>query len=131
MRLRIPRSKWLRRGLPMGVALAGLLALGTSPAQASDTCVNLGNGRLCIAITPVNQQGAVQVIYTKTGGPEIYGHLAWNVPGGGDHGSPDIWMTAGHTYYNTWSTWVGPGYVQGIIWTDLYGRLTTGYIKVN
>jgi len=129
--MRIPRSKLLRRYLPLGIAVTGLMALGISPAQAADKCTELGNGRLCVAITPVNQQGAIQVIYTKTGGAPIYGHLAWQTPGEDDHVSPDISMTAGHTYYHTWPTWVGPGWVEGVIWTDRYGRLSTGYVKVN
>jgi len=129
--VRIPRFKWLKHSLTLGVAVAGLMALGVSPAHAVDKCKDLGNGRLCIAVTPVNQQGAIQVIYTKTGGPAVYGHLAWQVPGEDDHVSPNISMTAGHTYYHTWPTWVGPGYVEGAIWTDRYGRLSTDYVKVD
>ncbi|MEV4450352.1 hypothetical protein [Streptomyces mirabilis] len=129
--MEIARSALMRRALVLLSALGGVIALGASPAQAADKCVNLGNGRLCVAITPVNAQGAIQVIYEKTGGAPIYGHLAWQVPGGDDFVSPDISMTAGHTYYHTWPTWVGPGYVEGALWSDRYGRLSTGYVKVN
>ncbi|MGW3124698.1 hypothetical protein ACWDBW_47750 [Streptomyces sp. NPDC001107] len=128
--MRMKQRRWLRRFSVLLTALAGVITFGYSPAQASDTCENLGNGRLCVAITPVNAQGAIQVIYTKTGGPIVYGHLAWATTSSGDYGSPDIYMSAGNTYYHTWPTWVGPGYVQGVIWTDRYGRLDTQYVKV-
>ncbi|MFJ9736562.1 hypothetical protein [Streptomyces sp. NPDC101166] len=123
------QRRWLQRIVMLLTVLAGIITFGYSTAQASDTCKDIGNGRLCVAITPVNAQGAVQVIYTKTGGPIVYGRLGWNTKTAGGFGSPDIYMWAGHTYYHTWPTWVGPGYVQGVLWTA-DRRFATDFVKV-
>jgi hypothetical protein len=106
----------------LSCAAAATLGLVT-PASAQEVgitdttqCTDLRNGRLCITITPVNQQGSIRVSYQKKAGTAIRGHLEWINPAGTTFKSPDIWMNAGNTYYHTWPTWVGPGCNQGVIY---------------
>ncbi len=102
------------------MALSGGVAqatgTGAEGVAANPACTDLRNGRLCISITPVNQQGSIRVSYEKKTGTPIYGHLEWVNPAKQTFKSPDIWMYAGNTYYQTWPTWVGPGCNYGVIY---------------
>ena len=107
-----------------GVAQAA--GSGSEGVAANPACTDLRNGRLCISITPVNQQGSIRVSYEKKTGTPIYGHLEWVNPANQTFKSPDIWMYAGNTYYQTWPTWVGPGCNYGVIYnaTDRESSVT-------
>ncbi|MEU6156251.1 hypothetical protein ABZ816_40400 [Actinosynnema sp. NPDC047251] len=121
-----------KKGLVVAFALA-VVALSGGMAQATPTgsagtasgsvgtldttqCTDLRNGRLCITITPVNQQGSIRVSYQKKSGTSFYGHLEWVNPAGRTFRSPDVTMSAGNTYAHTWPTWVGSGCNRGVVY---------------
>lgn len=95
-------------------ALAGT-STGVAHADTGD-CTDLRNGRLCISITPLHQNGKVVVSYRKNAGGSFTGHLEWENPAGQVFKSPDVQMVAGRFYSHTWPTWVGPGRNRGIVY---------------
>jgi hypothetical protein len=102
--------------MAMSGGVAQAAESGSESVAANPACTDLRNGRLCISITPVNQQGSIRVSYQKKAGTPVYGHLEWVNPANQTFKSPDIWMYAGNTYYQTWPTWVGPGCNRGVIY---------------
>jgi hypothetical protein len=84
-------------------------------APINSSCVDLGNGYLCLYISPVNQQGQIQVTYEKYAGNPFVGHVAWQNPSGSVFGSPDVAMSSHHIYSQSWPTWVGPGCNYGVL----------------
>jgi hypothetical protein len=78
--------------LAMSGGVAQAAAADSAGILANPSCVELRNGRLCISITPVNQQGSVRVSYVKRSGTPVYGHLEWVNPANQTFKSPDIWM---------------------------------------
>jgi len=114
------------------IGLTGGIAHAADPAgvtAAPPGCTDLRNGRLCITITPVNQNGRVVVSYEKKSGSSFIGHLEWENPAGRVLKSPDIQMVAGGFYYHTWPTWVGPGRNRGIVYNKSAGESSyTPYI---
>ncbi|WP_329049470.1 hypothetical protein OG738_42075 [Amycolatopsis sp. NBC_01488] len=83
--------------------------------EDKNSCVDLGNGYLCLYISPVNQQGQIQVTYEKYGGNPFVGHVAWQNPSGSVFGSPDVAMSSHNIYSQMWPTWVGPGCNYGVL----------------
>lgn len=88
---------------------------GKNSTQAGPACVNLGNGSLCLYVSPVNQQGQINVTYEKTAGSSFLARVVWVNPAGTRFNGPYEQMSYHHIYGNVWPTWVGPGCNYGIL----------------
>jgi hypothetical protein len=112
----------------MAAVLAMVTTAVASPAEASQgnkinyvpgtrppVCKNIGNGDLCIFITPRNAQGFVRVFYTKHKGPVVTADLVWrNLPRGPVWGSKPVPMVVRpQPYSQDWPTHIAPGCNMG------------------
>ena len=92
------------------VAVSVALVLGTAmSAQAAQDCADIGNGSVCIDITPTGQLGHVQASYVKKAGDPVIAYLVWKSPGGTISAGPEENMVSGRAYYYRWNTFVGAG----------------------
>ncbi len=48
---------------------------GKNSIKAPPACLNLSNGSLCLYVSPVNQQGQINVTYEKWGGSPFLGRV--------------------------------------------------------
>ncbi|HEY3470046.1 MAG TPA: hypothetical protein VGL47_33280 [Amycolatopsis sp.] len=100
---------------------ASATSINNSAALKKVACRDYPTGSICIYVTPVNQQGSIQITYERLSTNPINGHLTWVNPAGTYFGSPNIQMSYHNIYGQTWNTWVGPGCNHGILFDNTDG----------
>ncbi|MBB4684732.1 hypothetical protein BJY18_002217 [Amycolatopsis jiangsuensis] len=115
----------IARFLTFTVILVTCTLNSTSPASADSTgknstkagpaCLELENGSLCLYVSPINQQGQINVTYEKWAGSPFLARVAWVNPTGTRFNGPYEQMSYHHIYGNVWPTWVGSGCNYGIL----------------
>ncbi|OZM75061.1 hypothetical protein CFN78_02475 [Amycolatopsis antarctica] len=88
---------------------SAVLLAATAPAHAAQNCQDIGNGSVCIDVTPAGSPGHVQVSYVKKAGDPLNAYLVWRNPGGVISAGPEEHMVSGRAYIHRWDTFVGAG----------------------
>lgn len=88
---------------------------GKNSTKSGPACLDLANGSLCLYVSPVNQQGQINVTYEKWAGSPFLARVVWVNPAGTRFNAPYEQMSYHNIYGHVWPTWVGPGCNYGIL----------------